>query len=143
MTNSVVFLTVVQPRMAFRLKKEKFAQFYNKKHTHLCRAQQRLRELLVLLFTKSQKKFFPPNNSCGSEYSSFTTRSISTSKRVDLKSKPFAYCCAYSMFNYIDRLVVCLSDFAKRCPLSFGLKTGIAHVQASVDGKKPGGLLSC
>ena len=92
---------------------------------------------------KVTKKYFPPNNSCDSEYSSFTTRSISTCKRVDLKSKPFAYCCAYSMFNYIDWLVVCLSDFAKRCPLSFGLNTGITRVQASVDGKKPGGLLSC
>ena len=34
-----------------------------------------------------------------------------------------------------------LCDFAKRCPLSFRLNTGI--VQASVAGKKPGGLPSC
>ena len=36
-----------------------------------------------------------------------------------------------------------LCDFAKRCPLSFCLNTGIARVQASVAGKKPGGLPSC
>ena len=29
-----------------------------------------------------------------------------------------------------------LCDFAKRCPLSFRLNTGIARVQASVAGKK-------
>ena len=35
---------------------------------------------------------------------------------------------------------VYLCGFAKRCPISFRLNTG---VQASVAGKKPGGLLSC
>ena len=34
------------------------------------------------------------------EYSSFKTRSISTCKWVDMKSKLFAYCCAYSMLNH-------------------------------------------
>ena len=40
---------------------------------------------------------------------------------------------------------VCVCDFAKRCPLSFRLNTpvNIARVQASVTGKKPGGLPSC
>ena len=33
-----------------------------------------------------------------------------------------------------------LCDFAKRCPLSFRLNTGIARVQASVAGKKIRGL---
>ena len=70
------------------------------------------------------------------EYSSFKTRSISTCKWVDMKSKLFAYCCAYSMLNYIDWLVVCLCDFAKRCSLSFRLNTGITRVQASVAEKK-------
>ena len=32
-----------------------------------------------------------------------------------------------------------LRDFAKRCPLSFRLNTGIARVQASVAGKKTQG----
>ena len=32
-----------------------------------------------------------------------------------------------------------LCDFAKRCPLSFRLNTGIARVQASVAGKKTQG----
>ena len=36
-----------------------------------------------------------------------------------------------------------LCDFDKRCPLGFRLNTGIARVQASVAGKKRGGLLSC
>ena len=39
--------------------------------------------------------------------------------------------------------VVCMCDFAKRCPLGFRLNTGIARVQANVAGKKPGGLPSC
>ena len=34
----------------------------------------------------------------------------------------------------------CLCDFAKRCPLSFRLNTGIARVQGSVAGKKKQGL---
>ena len=32
-------------------------------------------------------------------------------------------------------MYVCLCDFAKRCPLSFCLNTGIARVQGSVAGK--------
>ena len=40
-------------------------------------------------------------------------------------------------------ILVYLCDFAKRCPLSFRLNTGDARVQASVAGKKPGGLASC
>ena len=35
-------------------------------------------------------------------------------------------------------IYIYLGDFAKRCPLSFRLNTGIAHVQASVAGKKQG-----
>ena len=38
---------------------------------------------------------------------------------------------------------VYLCDFAKRCPISFRLNTGIARFQAGVAGKKPRGLLSC
>ena len=34
--------------------------------------------------------------------------------------------------------IVCLCDFAKRCPPSFRLNRGIAHVQASVAGKNQG-----
>ena len=40
-------------------------------------------------------------------------------------------------------VLIDLCDFAKRCPLSFRLNTGIARVQASVAAKKPGGLPSC
>ena len=40
-------------------------------------------------------------------------------------------------------IYVYLCDFAKSCLLSFCLNTGIARVQASVVGKKPGGLPSC
>ena len=35
-----------------------------------------------------------------------------------------------------------LCDFARRCPLSFRLNTGIARVQASVAGKKTQGACS-
>ena len=37
-------------------------------------------------------------------------------------------------------IYIYLCDFAKSCLLSFRLNTGIARVQASVVGKKPGGL---
>ena len=40
-------------------------------------------------------------------------------------------------------IYIYLCDFAKRCLLSFRLNTGIARVQASVAGKKTGGLPSC
>ena len=33
-------------------------------------------------------------------------------------------------------MYIYLCDFAKRCPLSFGLNTGLARVQASVAEKK-------
>ena len=46
-------------------------------------------------------------------------------------------------YPLLRRLLRRLCDFAKRCPLSFCLNTGIARVQASVAGKKPEGLLSC
>ena len=36
--------------------------------------------------------------------------------------------------------MIYLSAFAKRCPLTFHLNTGITRVQASVAGKKPRGL---
>ena len=35
-------------------------------------------------------------------------------------------------------VLIDLCDFAKRCPLSFRLNTGIGRVQASVAGKKQG-----
>ena len=49
-------------------------------------------------------------------------------------------CLAYKLYIYMNTY---LCDFAKRCPLSFRLNIGIAHVQASVAEKKPGGLPSC
>ena len=47
--------------------------------------------------------------------------------------------CPLVEYRTINVKNICLCDFAKRCLLSFRLNTGIAHVQASVFGKKTRG----
>ena len=51
--------------------------------------------------------------------------------------------CPLVEYRTISVKNICLCDFAKRCLLSLRLNTGIARVQASVFGKKTGGVPSC